>query len=127
MAVRELIKKEVSEVKEKKVRITPAVDIIETPSEYILYADLPGVDEKSLEVTLERDILSIRGETHLETPEGYRRVLEEFEPAIYERTFRVADDIDRDKIKASLKNGVLTLNLPKAETAKPKKIEIRAS
>ncbi len=124
MAVRELIKKEHKETKERKPKVTPAVDIIETQSEYVLYADLPGVDEKSLEVTLEKDILSLRAETHLEVPEGYRRIIEEFEPVVYERTFRIADDIDRDRIKASLKNGVLTLTLPKAETAKPRKIEI---
>jgi HSP20 family molecular chaperone IbpA len=126
MAVKELIKKEQKEIKETKPRVSPAVDIIETQSEYILYADLPGVDEKSLEVTLERDILGLRAESRLEVPEGYRKAFEEFEPVVYERTFRIADDIDRDKIKASLKNGVLKLTLPKAETAKPKKIEISA-
>ncbi len=124
MAVKELIKKEHKEAKHSKPRVSPAVDIIETQSEYILYADLPGVDEKSLDVTLEKEFLSLRAEANIEVPEGYRKALEEFEPVVYERTFRIADDIDRDKIKASLRNGVLKLILPKADSAKPKKIEI---
>jgi len=124
MAVKDLIKKEHKEMKERKIRTTPDVDIIETQTEYILYADLPGVDEKSLDITLEKDLLSLSAESHIEVPDGYRKSFEEFESVIYERTFRIADDIDRDNIKASLKNGVLKLILPKAETAKPKKIEI---
>ncbi|RME65203.1 MAG: Hsp20/alpha crystallin family protein [Nitrospirae bacterium] len=124
MAVRELIKKGEKEIRERKTRVIPAVDIVESQNEYTLYADMPGVDEKSLDVTLEKDILSIKAESHVDIPEGYRKFYHEIEPVVYERTFRIVDDIDRDKVMATFKNGVLQLTLPKAETAKPRKIEI---
>jgi HSP20 family molecular chaperone IbpA len=126
MATKELIKRtetSTERVQKKRKRI-PHVDVIENQNEYILYADLPGVEEKGLDVTLEKEVLTIKGEAREEVPEGYTPRFTEFSPSIFERSFSVSDEIDRDKIKATIKNGVLKLVLPKAETAKVKKIEI---
>ncbi len=126
MATKELIKRTETtpEKTQKKRKRIPHVDVIENQNEYILYADLPGVEEKGLDVTLEKEVLTIKGEAHEEVPEGYTPRFTEFSPSIFERSFSVSDEIDRDKIKATIKNGVLKLVLPKAETAKVKKIEI---
>ncbi|RMD60029.1 MAG: Hsp20/alpha crystallin family protein [Nitrospirae bacterium] len=104
----------------------PDVDIIQKDDNIILIADMPGVDEKSVDITLEKDILTIRGEVKMDIPENYKIVYAEFGVGDYLRSFTLPDDIDRDKIQATVKNGVLKLIMPKAETAKAKKITVKA-
>ncbi len=101
----------------------PAVDILESEEELTLIADMPGVDKKGLDINLEKGVLTINGDVHMES-QG-RQILREFSPANYYRQFRLTEHIDADKSHAELKNGVLTLKIPKAESAKPKKIEIK--
>ncbi len=110
--------------KETRRRISPDVDVIEKNEEFVLIADMPGVDEKGLDLTLEKDILIIRGETSVEIPEEYRLRHSEYSEGRYERRFTLSQEIDRDRIKATIKNGVLRIVLPKADTAKIKKIEV---
>ncbi|MDA8106018.1 MAG: Hsp20/alpha crystallin family protein [Nitrospiraceae bacterium] len=103
---------------------TPAVDIIEKKGEIVVVADMPGVDEKSLDVTLERNVLTLYGRVEPAIPEGHRLIASEYGIGDYQRVFALSDEIDRDRIRAIVKNGVLRLVLPKAESAKTRKIAV---
>ncbi len=103
---------------------TPAVDIIEHTNDIVLIAEMPGVDEKSVDLTLEKNLLTIHGHVGNETPDKFKLLISEYGLGDYERTFKLSDEIDRDKIHASVKDGVLKLVLPKAEKAKVKKIPV---
>lgn len=102
----------------------PRVDIYETKDSLYLIADMPGVDEKTVDVELEKNILKIAGRVENGKIKDHALVFSEYEVGDYERTFTLSDEIDRDKIKATVKQGVLRLELPKAEKVKPKKITI---
>jgi len=105
---------------------TPHVDIIERNEDIVLIADMPGVDEKSVDIILEKNMLTIHGETTPEVPEGNRLAVSEYGIGDYQRVFTLSDEVDRNKIQASVKNGVLKLILPKAEAEKARKIEVKA-
>jgi len=102
----------------------PRIDILETEHEVLLLADLPGVKPADVDVRFENGELTIHGRR---TPSfaNKKRALWEYEPANYHRSFRLAEDVSADKIQAELKNGVLTVRLPKAEAAKPRRINVR--
>ena len=103
---------------------TPAVDIIEHPNDIVLIVDMPGVDETSVDLTLEKNLLTIHGHVEDKIPDKYNLIISEYGLGDYERTFKLSDEIDREKIHASVKDGVLRLVLPKAEKAKAKKITV---
>ncbi|MDA8242044.1 MAG: Hsp20/alpha crystallin family protein [Nitrospiraceae bacterium] len=103
---------------------TPAVDIIEKKGEIVVVADMPGVDEKSLDVTLEKNVLTLYGKVEPAIPEGHRLIVSEYGIGDYQRVFAISDEIDRDRIRATVKSGVLRLMLPKAESAKTRKISV---
>lgn len=104
----------------------PLVDIYETKDSLFLIADMPGVDEKTVDIELEKNILTITGHVENGNVKDHVLVFSEYETGDYERTFTLSDEIDREKIKATVKQGVLRLELPKAEKVKPKKIAINA-
>lgn len=106
--------------------LPPAVDILETEQGLRVWADLPGVDEKAVEVELVDDVLSIRGRVSAEDYDALRPVYSEYDIGNYEAKFRLSNRIDGSRISARLRNGVLELDLPKVEAAKPKRIEISA-
>ena len=103
----------------------PAVDIIENENELLLTADLPGVDEKSIDVTLENNILTLLGNVEVNHPQGMDLLYQEYDIGDFQRSFTLSDSVDKERIAASFKDGVLQLHLPKAETVKPKKIGIK--
>ncbi len=105
----------------------PRVDIYETKDALFLIADMPGVDENTVDVEMEKNILTISGRVDNGKVKDYSLVFSEYEVGDYERTFTLSDEIDRDKIKATVRQGVLRLELPKAEKVKPKKIAIQAA
>ncbi|HNZ64958.1 MAG TPA: Hsp20/alpha crystallin family protein [Smithella sp.] len=105
----------------------PRVDIYETKDALFLIADMPGVDENTVDVELEKNILTISGRVDNGKVKDYSLVFSEYEVGDYERTFTLSDEIDRDKIKATVRQGVLRLEMPKAEKVKPKKIVIQAA
>jgi HSP20 family protein len=109
---------------EAAVVARPRVDILETEQELVLLADLPGVRPADVDVRFENGELTIHGRRN-PTHAGRRRALWEYEPAHYHRTFRLTEDLAADKIEAELKNGVLTVRLPKAEAAKPRRIAVK--
>jgi HSP20 family molecular chaperone IbpA len=104
---------------------SPAVDILETKNDLRLYADMPGVDQKSINVTIDQGVLMIQGNVDTTPIEGYELEYKEYDIGDYQRTFTLTDTVDQDKISANYKNGVLELILPKAEEAKPKQIEVK--
>lgn len=106
---------------------TPLVDIYENNDEMVVMADMPGVDEKTIDITLEQHVLTIEGQVKPYIPEGFNLSYWEYEIGDYRRSFTLTDTIDRDKIEASYKNGVLMLKLPKVEPAKPRKITVKTS
>jgi HSP20 family molecular chaperone IbpA len=105
----------------------PDVDIIEEKEDTVLTADLAGVDEKTLDITLEKNVITIRGRVEHEIPAGYRLAYGEYEIGDYERAFTLSDEVDKDRIQATIKNGVLRLVLPKAAAMKARKIAISAA
>lgn len=103
----------------------PRVDIYEQDDHTVLLADMPGVDENNIDITLEKNILTIRG--YVDEPmAGYSLAYSEYGVGDYERTFALSDEVDRNKIQASMKDGVLRLVLPKAEAARARKITVQA-
>lgn len=104
----------------------PSVDIIEGKDGTTVIADIPGVDEASVDITLEKNILEIYGKVDPEIPRDMRLAISEYGIGDYHRRFTLSDEIDRDRIQATVKNGVLRLFLPKAEKAKTRKIEVKA-
>ncbi|PKN37971.1 MAG: heat-shock protein Hsp20 [Deltaproteobacteria bacterium HGW-Deltaproteobacteria-2] len=130
MSEKDLQKTENTAVTEKirNVKIfVPRVDIYETRDALFLIADMPGVDDKSVDVELEKNILTISGRVENGRVKDYSLVFSEYEVGDYERTFTLSNEIDREKIRATVKQGVLRLELPKAEKVKPKKIAINAA
>ncbi|GBE05746.1 spore protein SP21 [bacterium BMS3Abin10] len=119
------VKEGVERTRSKKL-YTPPVDIIEGKDSLFLVADMPGVDENSVDITLEKDILTVYGKVEPEIPDNHRLVSSEYGIGDYQRIFTLSDEIDRERIEAAVKNGVLRLTLPKAETAKTRKIPVKA-
>jgi HSP20 family protein len=102
----------------------PTTDIYEKNDAILVRCDMPGVAQDQVDITLENSELVITGRQDVAWPEGYDLLSTEYDTGTFQRTFRVPQLIDRDKIKAKLHNGVLDIELPKAEQAKPRKIEI---
>ena len=103
----------------------PAVDIFETEHELVVKADLPDVDPKDLDIRVENNILSIRGERKFEkkvSEDKYLRVERAY--GSFSRSFSLANSVNSEAIKADYQNGVLTLTVPKREEAKPKQIKV---
>jgi len=111
--------------RESDLYMSPAVDIYETEDGLTVVADVPGVDQDGLDINVEDKILTIRGRV---TPSNRPGLISaEFGMTNYFRQFRLSDEVDQEKIEASLEQGVLTLDLPKAERAKPRRIEVKTS
>jgi HSP20 family protein len=103
----------------------PSVDIYETEHELVVKADLPAVDPKDLDIRVENNILTIRGERKFEknvNEENYLRVERAY--GSFARSFTLANTVNSEAIKADYQNGVLTLSIPKREEAKPKQIKV---
>jgi HSP20 family protein len=104
----------------------PAVDIFETEHELVVRADLPGVNPQDLDIRVESNILTIRGERKFDSNKGneenYLRVERAY--GAFSRSFSLANSVKSDAIKADYQNGVLTLSIPKREEAKPKQIKV---
>jgi len=111
--------------RERRVYV-PSVDIIEGKEETTVIADIPGVDESSVDITVEKNILEIYGKVDPEIPQDMRLAISEYGIGDYHRRFTLSDEIDMDRIQATLKNGVLKLILPRAEKAQTRKIEVKA-
>jgi HSP20 family molecular chaperone IbpA len=105
----------------------PRADIRETEEEVIIAVDMPGADESSVDITLEKDVLTINGTVNTSAPVNYSPTYIEYGIGDYQRRFVLSNEIDRNKIEAKVKNGVLFLKLPKAPEAKARKIAVKAA
>jgi len=104
---------------------TPSVDILEKDGNLILRAELPGISEKQIEIKLEGNILTLKGERKMEKEDdkaNYHRV-ESFYGS-FTRSFRLPDTVDAEKISADYKNGVLTITIPQRPEVKPREIPV---
>jgi HSP20 family molecular chaperone IbpA len=106
---------------------SPRSDIYEKADALVLLAEMPGVSEKSIEIELEADRLTITGRPEAEQLTGYTLSYGEYRPGTFWRTFRLSDEIDASRIEATIRNGVLRLTLPKKESVKARKIPVKVS
>lgn len=106
-------------------RFQPAADIIETPDAVILKLDMPGVSKENVDLTVDKDMLTIFGKAQPE--EVGDPVYRETYVGDYQRQFSLTADVDSSKITATMTHGVLTVRIPKAEQVKPRKIKIAAA
>jgi HSP20 family molecular chaperone IbpA len=111
------------ETRGEEAYLQPPVDIYETDEGLVVMADLPGVDKDQLSIHVDKGILTIEGRTRHIAPG--QPVWAEYRLLNFYRRFELPDEVDQDKISAELKHGVLMIHLPKAEAAKPRKIDVR--
>jgi HSP20 family molecular chaperone IbpA len=103
----------------------PRTDIYETSDAIMVAADMPGVKEDGLDITLEKNELTFRGKVGRYVPEKTRAMYQEYDMGDYERSFVLSDEVARDQIEATLKEGVLYLTLPKVKEATTRKIPVK--
>jgi HSP20 family protein len=116
---------EMERTRTRKVYV-PRTDIYETKDAIVLIADMPGVDEKSVDITLEKNVLTIYGTVGPLSFDGYSLSYAEYDFGDYQRAFTISSEVDRDRIEAKVKSGVLSVTLHKAEQVKARKITITA-
>jgi HSP20 family protein len=102
----------------------PVTDIFETPEALTVVLEMPGVDRDSIEANVENDIVTIEGHIDFSKYEGMQPLYTEYNVGHYARSFQVSNKIDQSRISAQMKDGVVTIVLPKAEQAKPRKIQV---
>jgi len=122
----EITAEDTERTRERKCYI-PKADIFETDKEIMVIADIPGVNNKSIDITLEKGLLTINAFVNPVVPDGYSLVYSEYQEGDYMRSFRLSNEIDQENIDAKVSNGELWLHLPKIEQAKVKKIAVKAA
>ena len=105
----------------------PTADIFETEDALTVVLEMPGVDRSNIDVNVENGVLMIEGRIDFSKYEDLQPVYSEYNIGPFRRSFRISSRIDQDKIRADMRDGVITLTLPKAEEAKPRRIEVRTS
>ena len=120
-------KKELS-TKEEKTKpgkyYVPNTDIYETDGTLVVVMDMPGVEKKNVDIKLEKNVLSVEGQVDLSKYDNLEPVYTEYNVGHFTRSFSVSSEIDSAKISAKMENGVLTLTLPKAKEAAPRRIDV---
>jgi HSP20 family molecular chaperone IbpA len=131
LQVQDVEKQEIAEVDAERTRdrraFVPRADIYETKDALVVVTDVPGVDENSVDIVLEKGVLSIDGYVKPQEVGDYCLAYAEYDVGDYQRRFTLPEGIDQDKIEATVKNGILRLVLPKADVAKTKKIAVQAA
>ena len=107
--------------------LTPAADIHETNDGAVIYLDLPGVEKDSLDISVDNDVLTIKGGVNLHTPAELNPTYMDVHAGAYRRQFTLSSELDTKKIDANLKDGVLKLAIPRSEKHKPRKIEVKVA
>ncbi len=110
-----------------EVALMPPVNVYEDAAGITLYADLPGVPKDKLEVQVQGDILTIKGDVVLDLPEGMEASYAEVSLPRYRRVFTLSKELDAEKVVAEFNHGVLKLRIPKAEYAQPSRIEVKVT
>ena len=102
----------------------PVTDIIESEKDVVVRLNVPGISQESLTVKVEKDALEVTGQASWPDRSAYQELAQEHAPRAYHREFRLSDEMDAEQIKATLKNGVLTLRMAKKERAQPRVIPV---
>jgi len=105
---------------------TPRFDIVETDQELTLYGELPGVSQEQLDIRYENEQLTIRGKVD-DRSEGVAYLRQEYGVGDFHRSFMIGETIDTEKINAGLRNGILTVRLPKTKAVQPRRIEVKST
>jgi HSP20 family protein len=114
------------EAKDTDQPMRPAVDIFEDDTGITVHADMPGVSRDRLDIHVDNDTLSIEGRAEIPMPEGMEALHADIRSTRYQRSFTLSSELEGDKVEASLKDGILTLRIPRREEHKPRRIEVRA-
>ena len=118
------------ELQEENIRpgavFRPDIDILENPEAYVVYADLPGVDDKSVDVRLDKGTLTLDAQLATNPESGWAPLHTEYRLGSYHREFRISEDIDTSGVSAMVQNGVLELVLPKSAERRPRAIRVEA-
>ncbi|MCB1622607.1 MAG: Hsp20/alpha crystallin family protein [Thiothrix sp.] len=109
----------------ERITLRPLVSIVEQDTGFTITAEMPGVPKDKVSVQVERDSLTLEGEMVLALPEGMEASYAEVQSAHYKRVFTLSRELDTTRIEASQDNGVLTVRVPKAEHAQPRKIQVQ--
>jgi HSP20 family protein len=105
----------------------PRTDIVELSDRVLLRSDMPGVDEKSVDISLEKNTLRIHGKVTTAVSDKHHRIYSEYEPGEFERSFLLSQEVDREGIKAAMRHGVLEVVLPKGAYAQTRRIPVTVS
>jgi HSP20 family molecular chaperone IbpA len=120
-------KREVERKQESTVparTFVPTTDIFETADALMVHLEMPGVDRESVDISVENDVLTVHGKIDFDKYQGLRPVYTEYNIGDYGRSFQLSSKIDQGKISAEINDGLVTVTLPKAEAAKPRKIKV---
>ena len=102
----------------------PMTDIFETENALTVVLEMPGVDRDNIDVSVEHGMLTVEGKINFDKYEGLQPLYSEYNIGPYRRSFRISSRVDQDNIRAEMRDGVITLVLPKAEEAKPRRIKV---
>jgi HSP20 family molecular chaperone IbpA len=123
----DIVKRDPGEFESQAPVLIPAVDVIEDESGITLTADLPGATRDTLSIRVDGDTLTLEAALDLGEPKDLEAVYAEVRAGRYRRSFTLSRELDSTHIDAALKDGVLTLRLPKLEQARPRRIEVKAA
>jgi len=130
VASQELEPREKQELRDEGTRpgpvFRPDVDILEKKDGYVIFADMPGVDDRSVDVRLDQGLLTLDARLAIEPEASWNILHEEYRLGSYHREFRISDDIDGSGVTARLRNGTLELHLPKTAERQPRSIAVQA-
>lgn len=111
----------------EQCKVVFPIDVLEQENGYVVYAFLPGIDNEDLDIEIANGTVSIKGEIKLERAEGDNYLIAERPDGHFSRVIELPDELDSDKAEAELKNGVLTLRVPKSEISRPRRIKIASN
>ena len=104
----------------------PRVNVFDTGTSLVVHAEVPGLGQKDVQLTINQDVLTLKGERKFDGPEGYSVHRQERGPVKFARSFTLPTKVDPEQSSATIKNGVLTITLSKAADAQPRQISVRA-
>jgi len=107
------------------IQVTPRADVWEADDAFMLVVEMPGIGDADADLTLERNVLTVRGLAKPRVPEGLKAALGDCRPRQFERSFKLSEAIDGQHLEATAKDGVLTIRMPKAQHAVARKITVR--
>ena len=125
VAKRESTDVQAAKAREESLTLAPAVDIYENAQGITLQADMPGVSKDGLSIQADRNNLVIEGNAVIDMPDGMEAIYADVQATRYRRSFALSGELDTERIEASLKDGVLTLRIPKRAEFRPRKVEVR--